>query len=181
MADPDRWRSWDAPSDLDARGIALPDVRARVVAFLNVLVAAVDALTATLAEVSEDDLIAVLGLFVLVLPGPDQARTSPALFAPVDRRLLVALEGPDPPPAAAARMHTWLMTVTQAVEAKSPTLRWAIVAVFLRRVLRARLTGPEPEDGEALDHAATTLSAVMTDLLHDVGSGTIPPETYHVM
>jgi hypothetical protein len=57
----------------------------------------------------------------------------------------------------------------------------AIVAVFLRRVLRARLEGPEPDDADALDHAAAVLSAATAELLHDVGSQVIPPEAYHVM
>ena len=60
-------------------------------------------------------------------------------------------------------------------------MQWAIVAVFLDRVLRARLTGPEADDREALDHAATVLSGAVGELLQDVGSQAIPPEAYHVM
>ena len=60
-------------------------------------------------------------------------------------------------------------------------MQWAMVAVFLRLVLRARLTGPEPDDREALDHAAAVLSAATAELLQDVGSQAIPPQAYHIM
>ena len=60
-------------------------------------------------------------------------------------------------------------------------MQWAIVAVFLERVLRAMLASPESEDTDALDHAAEVLAASMVGLLKEVGSRVIAPEAYHVM
>jgi hypothetical protein len=60
-------------------------------------------------------------------------------------------------------------------------VQWAIVAVFLDRVLRARLTGPEADDRDVLDHAAEVLTAALGELLEEVGSRAIPPWAYHVM
>jgi hypothetical protein len=55
------------------------------------------------------------------------------------------------------------------------------VAVFLDRVLRARLTGPEADDRDVLDHAAEVRTAALGELLEEVGSRAIPPWAYHVM
>jgi hypothetical protein len=44
MADSCLWRSWEARSDLEARGLASPDVRARVTTFLTAVLAAIDGL-----------------------------------------------------------------------------------------------------------------------------------------
>ena len=74
-----------------------------------------------------------------------------------------------------------MWAVTHALNGKGPAVQWAIVAVFLRRVLRARLAGPEADDREALDDAAAVLSAAVAELLQDVGSRVVPPEAYHVM
>ena len=104
-----------------------------------------------------------------------------ALVGLVVPRLLAALDGLNAGRAAEARLRAWLLAVTHALEGKAPAVQWAMVAVFLRRVLRARLAGPEADDREALDHAAAVLSAAMAELLQDVGSQAIPPETYHVM
>ena len=83
------------------------------------------------------------------------------------------------PPRHACGRGCW--AVTSALEGKAPAVQWAMLAIFLRRVLRARLAGPEPDDREALDHAAAVLSAATAELLQDVGSRAIPPEAYHVM
>ena len=104
-----------------------------------------------------------------------------ALAGLVVPRLLAALDGLDAGRAAAARLRAWLLAVTTAIDGKAPAVQWAMVAVFLRRVLRARLAGPEPNDREALDYAAAVLSAAVAELLQDVGSRVVPPETYHVM
>ena len=73
MADSDRWRAWEARSDLQASGLASPDVRARVTTFLTAVLAAIDDLAARLPDATDDDLIAVLGPHVLLLSGPDEA------------------------------------------------------------------------------------------------------------
>ena len=175
------WRAWEARSDLEASGIASPAVRARVTTFLAAVFAAIDDLAARLPDATEDDLIAVLGPNVLLVSGPDEARMVEALAGLIVPRLLAALDGLDAGRAAEARLRTWLRAVTHALEGKAPAVQRAMMAVFLRRVLRARLARPEADDRDALDYAASVLSASMAELLQDVGSQAIRPETYHVM
>jgi hypothetical protein len=74
-----------------------------------------------------------------------------------------------------------LLAVTDALDGKAPAVQRAMMAVFVRRVLRPRLDGPEPDDADAPDHAAAVLSAAVAELLQEVGSRAIPPEAYHVM
>ena len=58
--------------------------------------------------------------------------------------LEAALDGPDAGPAGEDRLGAWLLAFNQALEGKALAVQWAMVAVFLRRVLRARLAGPDP-------------------------------------
>ena len=74
-----------------------------------------------------------------------------------------------------------MAAVDRILEGKAPAVQWAIVAVFLERVLRAMLASPESEDTDALDHAADVLAASMVGVLHEVCSRAIPPEASHVM
>ena len=67
-----------------------------------------------------------------------------ALAGVVGDRLEAALDGPDADPTAEDRLRVWLLAVNQALEGKALVVQWAMVAVFLRRVLRARLAGPDP-------------------------------------
>jgi hypothetical protein len=175
------WRSWEARSDLEANGIVSRDVRTRVVAFLTAVFAAIDGLAATLPGATDDDLIAVLGPSVLYLPGPGRARTVAALAGVVADRLEAALDGPGAEPGAEGRLHPWLMAVNRALEGKAVAVQFAIVAIFLKQVLCARLAGRACEDPDRLDHAAEVLAASLGEMLQEVGSRAIPPEAYHVM
>ncbi len=148
------WRSWEARSDLEAHANVSQDVRARVAAFLTAVLAAIDDLAARLPDATNDDLIAVLGPHVLWLSGPEEARMVEALAGLVVPRLVAALDSLDAGRAAEARLRTWLLVVTHALEGKALAVQWAIVAVFLDRVLRARLTGPAGDDSDGLDDAA---------------------------
>jgi hypothetical protein len=146
-----------------------------------VVLAAIDALAATLPDATADDLIAVLGPHVLQLSGPAPIRTVGALAGVVVGRLEAALDGPHAGPAAEARLHTWRLAVDAALAGKAAAVQWAIVAIYLKEVLCARLVGPACEDVDRLDHTADVLIAALSELLQDVGSRAIPPETYHVM
>ena len=175
------WRKWETRLDVDAIATVPQDVRDRLAAFLTPVCAAIADLAATLTDATDDDLVAVLGPHVLSLPGPEHARTVAALAGVVVDRLEAALGGPHTDPAAEERLHVWLLAVNRALDGKAVVGRWAIVAIFLDRVLRARLTGPEADDSDVLDHVADVLGAAIGGLLQEVSSRVIPPETYHVM
>ena len=67
-----------------------------------------------------------------------------ALAGFVGDPLEAAFDGPNADPTAEDRLRLWLLAVNQALEGKALAVQWAIMAVFLRRVLRARLAGPDP-------------------------------------
>ena len=98
--------------------IVAPAVRARVVAFLTAVLAAIDALAATLPDATADDLIAVLGPHVLQLSGAAPTRTVGALAGVVVDRLEAALDGPHAGPAAEGRLHAWRLAVDTALPGK---------------------------------------------------------------
>jgi hypothetical protein len=182
MADTYLWRSWQSRVDWDAVGTLPQDDRARLAAFLGPVWMAIADLAAVVTEASDDDLIGVLGAHMLLrLPRPTSPSTVAALAGAVGDRLEAALDGPDAETSAEARLHAWLMAVNHALEGKAPAVQFAVVAVFLERVLRARLASAACEDPDALDHTAEVLATSLAGLLEKVRSRAIPPETYHVM
>ena len=88
---------------------------------------------------------------------------------------MAALDSPDADPAAEARLYLWLFATNRALEGKAHAVQWAIVAVFLDWVLRARLTDPEVDDCDGLDSAAEGLTAALDALLQRVGRGRSRP------
>jgi hypothetical protein len=185
MADTCLWRSWESRIEWDAVATVPQDVRTRLAAFLTPVWAAIADLAGVLTDATDADLVAVLGAHVpLRLPRPTRPRRVAALAGIVGDRLEAALDGPDVDTSAEARLHVWLLAVNRALKGNAPAIQFAIVAVFLERVLRVRLAGPDSDDTDdtdALDHAAEVLAVAMGELLHEVGSRAIPPEAYHVM
>jgi hypothetical protein len=178
MASTCLWRLWHPTLEWE-KDVQVPqDVRARLMAFLEPVWAATADLAAAVTDATDDDLIAVLSPHVLRLHTPAQDRTVAALAAVV-RDWLVA--DPRGPHTDRDRLHAWMAAVDCTLEGKAPAVQWAIVAVFLERVLRALLASPELEDTVALEDAADVLAASMVDLLREVQSRAIPPESYHVM
>jgi hypothetical protein len=167
------WRSWTITLEWDADAAVPQDVRDRLAAFLEHVLAAIADLAAALTDATDDDLVAVLGPHLLRLPGPAWGRTVEALASVIPGRYTETTD--------ADRLQVWMAAVDRALEGKDLTVQWAIVAVLLERVLRARLASPEPEDPDALDHAADVLAASMVGVLQEVCSRAIPPQAYHVM
>jgi hypothetical protein len=181
MASTCLWRSWETRLDWTAYATVPPDVRDRLAAFLAPVCAVIADLAATCPDATDDDLIAVLGTHVLSRPGPGRTRPVAALAGVVGDRLAAAPDGPDADPAAEDRRRAWRFAITRALTGKTLAVQWAIVAVLFDRVLRARLTGPEADDRDKLEHAAAGLTAALGAVLQAVGSRAIPPEAYHVM
>jgi hypothetical protein len=178
MADSHAWRSWTSTLEWDADVTVPQDVRDRLAAFLRPVWAAIADLAVAVTDATDADLIAVLSQPVLRLPRPARDGTVEAVAA-IIRGEEVA--GPHGPYTAVDRLQAWMAAVDRVLEGKAPAVQWAIVAVFLERVLRARLASPEAEDPDALEHAAEVLAASMVGLLQEVRSRAIPPEAYHVM
>ena len=74
-----------------------------------------------------------------------------------------------------------LLAVNHALAGKAVVVQWAIVAIFLERVLLSTLVSAETDDADVLDHVAEVLGAAIGELLQEVSSRVIAPETYHVM
>jgi hypothetical protein len=180
MADTYLWRWWQSRVDWDVAGTLPQDDRVRQAVFLGPVWVAIADLAAVVTDASDDDLIGVLGAHVLLrLPRPTPD-TVAALAGAVGDRLEAALDGPDGEPSAAARLHAWLMAVNHALEGKAPAVQFAVVAVFLERVLCARLASAGCDD-PILDVVADGVATSLGELLQAVGSRAILPETYLVM
>jgi hypothetical protein len=182
MADTCLWHAWHPTIAWDPDVPVPPDVRTRVTAFRGPVFAAHADFAAVLTDATDADLVAVLGAHVLRrLPRPTRPGTMAALAGLVGDRLEAALDGAHAETDAEARLRAWLLAVNRILEDKAPAVQFASVAVFLERVLRALLDGPETEDRHMLDHVSEGVVEALGALLTAVGARAIPPETYHVM
>jgi hypothetical protein len=167
--EPCSWRNWS--TTVESTPDVATDVRDRLSAFLDPVLAHLDTLAARCAGADNVALIGALCSYVQHLDPTDLANE---LVADVYEQAMAVANDAD--------VRAWTAIIAERLKAAALPIRWAVAGLLLERVVRASRVGRVAAfDPDALVMAADDLERAVQHLLRGVLTRAIPATSYRAM